>query len=617
MSYKNNFYNYVNQNWLDNTTIPDEHQRWGVFNELNENNLEKLKSIMDNMDSDYNFLKIKTLYEQFNNRSENLNLDIISDFLNEINNIKTKTELNIFIWEYFTKLGLSIPVNLFIYSDFNNANRNILHIGSGGMGLPDKEYYLSDDNKDIRQDYKDFMRNYLSLFGDYNVENIYFIEESLAQVSYSNVEKRDPKLMNNSMDISKIKLLYPDIKIDEMLNYINIIPQEINIINPNFLNKFNDMWKSIPLKNWIQYFSWIFLRKMGIYFSLQTEQLIFDFYSKRLSGVKKMKDMWKRSIGVVEDNIGMLLSKLFIKKYFNEEKKQKIELLIKYIKLELRDRLVENKWMSDDTKNIALKKLSNMNFKIGYPDKWINFDSMSINTIFTLVENIMNAKRFEFNFDLSQLYKEVDRTLWFMNPHEVNAYYSPSYNEIVFPAGILQEPFFGDNMIFNFGAIGMVIGHEITHAFDDQGRKYDDQGNLNDWWTEEDEVRFNKEASKMVKQFDELMIEGKSLNGKLTLGENIADLGGIIISFNAMLRYLKDNDIKEYNFEDFFYSYANIWKCKSRKEDTLRRVLTDHHSPPCYRVNQILSNFDSFYDIFKITTSDGMHISNNKRVRIW
>jgi putative endopeptidase len=615
---QNDFYNTVNHKWLNETEIPDDYQRWSVFNELNDINIERLKEILSSKSDDKDLQKILILNEQYLSRQDEFILsDELKTFLDKLNSFENKNTLLRFIWENFNMFDISTPLNLSVYSDYNNADYNILHLSGGGIGL-NREYYFDEEHKDIRKKYKLFLKDLLSLIPEYNidVESIYYIEETLAKHAYTNVEKRDPHLRNNIMNIEILENNYPHLKLSEMFQTMNIVPQDINVSNPTYLKNLDDMWKVITVKRWKQYFIYLYFKKVSFLFSKKVEEIIFNFYGKEMSGVIKMKPEWKRAIEFVESTIGMLLSKEYIKRYFSEESKEKVILMIQYIRKELEKRLKDNTWMKDSTKKYALVKLDKMNFKIGYPDKWIDFSSMDINSDNSLYQNMLNIYTFEHDFEFNQLYRNVDKSLWFMCPHEINAYYSPSYNEIVFPAGILMEPFFGDNMIRNFGGIGMVIGHEITHGFDDQGRKYDADGNLNEWWDSMDLERFNREASTLRDQFNKLTIEGRNINGELTLGENIADLGGLEISYGAMKEYIINNndngDIKE-----FFYNYATIWRCKSRKEDTLRRLIIDPHSPPCYRVNQILSNVDSFYKIFNITENDNMYIPPEDRVKIW
>lgn len=352
---------------------------------------------------------------------------------------------------------------------------------------------------------------------------------------------------------------------------------------------------------------------MGTYISEKAEETLFNFYGKTLSGMKAMQPLWKRAINVVESNMSMILGKMYVARYFDEIKKQNMLTLVSYVMDEFRNRLKSNEWMTDSTKTKALEKLHKMNIKVGYPDKWIDYSDLQVSESNNYFQNILACFRMDFLLEVKDIYKQVDKSKWFMSPYEINAYYSPEFNEIVFPAGILQEPFFGDDMARNFGGIGCIVGHEITHGFDDMGRMFDADGNLKDWWHEEDSVKYKEKTDILREMYDNLTIEGEKVNGSLTLGENIADLGGVEISFSAMRNYFGNNN----SDSSFFYNYANIWRCKIRKEEIIKRLTSDPHSPACFRVNTILSNVDAFYDTFNISSNTNLWLEPSKRARIW
>jgi putative endopeptidase len=369
------------------------------------------------------------------------------------------------------------------------------------------------------------------------------------------------------------------------------------------------------------------------------EQTYFNFYHKTLSGVQQNKKDWIRSIEFTENLLGKLLGQLYVEKYFNQKSKSKVIQMIDYIKQELNQILSKNKWMAEETKNKAIEKLNKMNVKIGYSDiEEINYDLLDVSETNPLLINLINIRTFNTNNRINKLYEPLNRNQWFMNYHAVNAYYSPNLNEIVFPAGILQSPFFSldQNMAFNFGGIGSIIGHEITHGFDDQGSKYDGDGNLNNWWTEQDFIKYKVKTDIVKKQYSNYQILGKNINGELTLGENIADIGGVYISLKAFERYLKDypvrlkqslshkakpeDNVKINNFTPkqlFFINYGNIWKSKTTDEEIKRKLIVDPHSPPNFRVNGVLPHIDDFYDEFKIKKTDSLYIKYNLRVKIF
>ncbi len=628
-----NFYMYVNNNWIEKTKLPEEERRWGSFNILVENNTERIKSLLEeNLNSpNMEYRMVTLLYDQAMNSNSNQN-EIVKFFLDEMADIQTKDQLQNFIYRYFFENGLGMPINFSSFSDFSDADMNILHISSGGLGLPDRDYYLEEDKKEHLEKYAEFLNNYSKLFNlNLDVNGILKLETEFAKNTYSNVQKRNPEIMNNPSIFEKVNQEYSELNINKIFDILNITPEKrkINLINPNFLkngkNGFIELWNSISLTLWKDYFTLSFLRQTGSYINLSTEELLFNFYSKHLSGTKEMKPLWKRSVSKCESLLGMVIGKMYVRKYFNSEAKEKVLQMIEFIKNVFRLRLQNSSWMTSETKEKALEKLSKMNFKIGYPDIWREFTNVGVSHQNSFFKNVLNCLRFETKFDNCQLYKPTDKSLWFMDPQDVNAYYSPSYNEIVFPAGILQDPFFSVNndMGMNFGGIGAVIAHEITHGFDDQGKKYDSDGNLNDWWNDVDDQNFKKETGKLKDLFSSYKLFGKNVNGDLTLGENIADLGGVTIAYNSLIKYLKefpneDIIIDKFNLKQrFFFNYANIWKSKSREEDILQRLLTDPHSPPEFRVNGILIHLDEFYQAFNIKEDSKLFLKNDERTSIF
>lgn len=624
----NDFYHHVNMNWISTNTIPDDNMIWNVFHELNESNLLKIKKMLtDNSEKEYD--KVIVLYKQSNdliNTKNNTYKPYITKILDvDCRDIET---LRHTIIDLFTLGGITHVNNFYVSNDFNDSNRNILHIGTGGLGLPDRDYYFNDNKKDIRDKYMVFMKEYLAYFNlDFNCSTIYNIEKKLAEYTYTNVEKRDSTLMNNPVNIRIIETINPDLA-DDLKYYFNRIGNKplyeigkINITNPRFTKAYYELLKIYSLDDWKQYFVYLFLRKMGNYIDINTETMLFNFYGKVLSGTKIIKEQYKRSIETLNNNVGMLLGKMFVAKYFDEKSKIKATEMILFIKQELKERLENNTWMEKETKIRALDKLNKMNFKVGYPDKWRDYTKLNVSSNNSFFVNILNCNKFDYYYELEYLYKPIDRTNWFMNPHEINAYYSPSYNEIVFPSGILMQPFFSieQDVACNFGGIGCIIGHEITHGFDDMGRKFDGDGNLNDWWTENDIQKYKVKSDILKQLFNRLKIGDDTINGELTLGENIADLGGVEIAFNSLKKYYMKypNELKPTSFQHFFFNYANIWRYKIREEEAVKRLTTDPHSPPKYRVNTILSNVNDFYNYFAITKGSPMWIEPIERASIW
>jgi len=620
ISPSDDFYNYVNSNWIDKSDIPDDNNIWNVFKELYEDNYTKIHKLLTSSNNKYN--KVYLLYTQLiNTQRFNSPLEYIDNIINSNNIIELRQNIiktfmchNIISFNNFTPSA-----------DFTDSNNCILHIMPGGFGLPDKEYYTSESKKEIRDEYKKFIKNYSDYIKnkfkiDIDYAEIYKIEEHLAKYMYSNVQKRDTTLQNNPYYLNAIKVinkeLYEDIVYFLNINNIPYDNYKINLINPNFTFKYYELLNTLNLDNIKQLYIYIFIRKIGNYISFDMEKMLFDFYSKTLSGIVEMKTLWKRAIDTLDGVIGMMVGMMYVDIYFSEEKKIMVEHMCKYIMNEFRNRIINNSWMEEKTKQKALDKLNKMNVKIGYPNKWIDYSELNISVNNNLLANIIECYKFDFKYDIKELFKAVDKTKWFMNPHSINAYYSPVINEIVFPAGILQSPFFGNIIACNFGGIGSIIGHEITHGFDDMGRKFDGDGNMIDWWTENDSIEYINRTNVLKNLYSSLEMEGEKINGELTLGENIADLGGVEISLNAYKKYCIDYNIK-LDEKLFFYNYANVWKCKIRKEELLKRIAIDPHSPAYFRVNIVLSNIDDFYRVFSITNKSKMWIEPHKRAKIW
>jgi len=627
-----NFYNFVNSNWIDKTPIPDGYSKWNVFQMLQNNNIYKIKKILDKTNkSNKKYNKLKIIYSQYLNyeqRSEPSNILYIQRIIEQVNLCTSSDELFNLLYNYELLINLSFPLNISVSSSFNDANSVILFIGSGGLGLPDRDYYLNESKSIMRNKYEEFIKEYSELFGLYiNPKIILNIETKLAEKTYTKVQKRIPELNNNLSDWNTIIKKYPNLKfIKKIFKNVKKEPGAVNITNIDYLKFVNEFIVSCDIFNWKQYFCFKIILSFHNCLNISIEQSYFNFYQKILFGVRKMKEDWIRSIEFTENLLGKLLGQLYIEKYFDHVSKSKVIQMIDYIKQELNHIISNNDWMADETKNKAIEKLNKMNVKIGYSDiEEINYDLLDVSEKYPLLINLIKIRTFNTNHRIKKLYEPLNRNQWFMNYHAVNAYYSPSLNEIVFPAGILQSPFFSksQNMAFNFGGIGSIIGHEITHGFDDQGSKYDSDGNLNNWWTDQDFIKYKEKTDIVKKQYSNYEILGKKINSELTLGENIADIGGVYISLKAFEKYLKDHpedDVKINNFTPkqlFFINYANIWKSKSTDEEIQRKLITDPHSPPIFRVNGVLRNIDDFYKEFNIKNTDQLYLNYNLRVKIY
>ena len=625
------FYKYVNNSWIKDNPIPDDFQRWSIFNILNEQNRDKVKKLLDELTYSTNkeFNSLKVLYNQGLNIEEINSIsckDYLKDLIKQINNVDNKDNLLNLTFNLFTIYGLDTPFIFTVYSDLENSEYNILHLSSGGLGLPDRDYYFDIDKSKIRESYKKYMREYCDLFDlKINLDEVYNFENEIAKVTLTRVEKRDPDLLNNPISFDELNKNYPSIPLEKLFNHLKINPDKINVRNIKFIKRYQELWENTDLNILKNYYSWILINSLSSYINEEASKVKFDFYGKILSGTPEMLPRWKRVISNCNSKLGVIIGKLFVETHFPKESKIKALNLVKYVKEELRRRLKTNDWMENMTKEKALEKLSKMNVKIGYPDKPKDYSKLILSLKKSYLENNLLCLKFLIELNWSKLYKSKDRDEWFMDPQNVNAYYSPTNNEIVFPAGILQKPFF-DNTYdapLNFGGIGSVIGHEITHGFDDKGRKFDSNGNLNDWWTENDSIEYTNKVKRLRDQYANYKIEGKNLNGDLTLGENIADLGGVSISYYSLISYLKDNSNENKIFEGytpqqrFFLNYAKIWRCNTRREEILKRIVTDPHSPPVYRVNGVVTNLKEFYDAFNVNKGDGLWKDENDRISIW
>jgi putative endopeptidase len=614
---ENNFYMWVNNDWIKNNPIPDNQMRWGSFNKLDLDNKHKIKDILEKTDNN----KLKILYKQgldIENRKNTINE--VKKLLEPLQKSNTIEELLKIVVDYQISFGLSSPINFIVNNDFENSNFNILHLIAGGLGLPDRDYYLSKLYEKEKIEYLSFIEKYTNFFNlNLNIKNIYNLEESFAKYSYNNVQKRSPQIQNNPRTLEKIIEEYPNFKfIKNFFEKLNIIPSKINLNNPNFFKNLDTQLSTIDLQTWKDYFIYKFLILIHSFLSEEVEIIYFNFYSKFLSGIKDMHPIWERSLTNTQNQFGFLIGKKFIDVHFSEKAKKIALNLVIYIKKYLNEKIKILDWMSNPTKLKALEKLEKMEIKVGYPDKWREYKS-DIRSEFSYLKNNLFCNLDDHQYMYDKLYKPIDKTEWEMFPQEVNAYYNPSTNEIVFPAGILQPPFFSENydMAMNFGGIGCIIGHEITHGFDDQCCKFDANGDLKNWWIESDYENYKKKTDLIKNQFNAYSINGMKLNGELTLGENIADLGGLSISYESMKNYLLENPSENiiYNSftpnQRFFINYAIIWRSNYRDEEIKKRLLTDPHSPPIFRVNGILKNIDEFYKSFNIKEN------SENRLKIW
>jgi len=626
----NDFNLYVNDNWLQDNEIPSDYSRWGSFEVLNQNTQDKIKEILE-IDYIHHYGVVNRDHKLISDMyhmgmdDENLNKEKnkpIIPYLEKIDQINDLTDLTVFL-ALVTRLQLKSPFYLGIYADKRNSDTNIIYLHQGGLGLPDRDYYFLPNKEKERKGYKNLVSNLFNLIQtDIDHDDIYNIEVDLANCSLTKTEQRDPHKTYNVYDINSLKELCPNIKWEIFFKELDIKPEKIVVDNPNFFTVINNILNKKCLDCFKNYLKSNFLRSVTGFLSDDFYNTSFDYYGKQLNGQEEPKPRWKRVLGLTEGLLGEIIGKIYIERHFPLNAKNKAKEMINFILMELENRIKKLDWMSETTKVKALEKLGTFTVKIGFPDKWRDYSKLEL-TGKSYFENILIVNKINFDHEAKKVYKKVDKSEWLMHPHQINAYYYPVYNEIVFPAAILQAPFFDveADPALNFGGIGAVIGHEITHGFDDQGRKYDAEGNMNDWWTKEDEENYSEKAKIIEEQFNNSIVEGQNVNGKMTLGENIADIGGLSIAYYALLNYLgchNDELIDGFTQQQrFFMSWARVWRANMRKEMILERLITDVHSPNTLRINNVVGNLDGFYDAFQLDENCKLGIASDKRGHVW
>jgi putative endopeptidase len=637
------FFLYANGGWIKRTEIPPEYSRWGSFNELIERNNDALHDIAEKAENthvdpklapevqkvgDYyasgmdektiEAMRTKPLEEEFKN------IDAVKD-RNDL--LKEIARLHI--------MGVNVLFNFGSGQDAKDSAREIAQAVQGGLGLPDRDYYTKTDeaSKKLRDQYVDHVTKMLTLLGEPaataadDAKKILALETKLAEASRTRVQLRDPQKNYNKMPLRQLQDLTPDWNWSDYFKDLDTLaPADVNVHQPEFFKTADDIFKSTSMDNWKAYLRWHLINSTAAELSNDFVNENFNFNDRILRGTEQIKPRWKRVVASTDGAVGEALGKLYVAFYFPPEAKARALELVSNLKEALADRIKTLDWMDEPTKKEAVKKLAAMGVKIGYPDKWLDYSLLRIDRG-PFVLNAIRAEKFEAARDLNKIGKPVDPTEWGMTPPTVNAYYNPNMNEIVFPAGILQPPFFYANAddAVNYGGIGEVIGHEMTHGFDDQGRQFDAVGNLRDWWSPQSAAKFKERAQAIINQFNEYEpLPGLHVNGELTQGENIADLGGVKLAYAALQKALDKNPqaraqkIDGFTPEQrFFLSFATIWKSKQRDEDLKLRLNTDPHSPARYRVDGPLSNLSEFQKAFNVPDGSPMVRAADKRVNIW
>ena len=614
------FYDYATRGWAEKNPIPDDYSRYGAFDVLRNTNLERVREIAENDNG-----KIGKLYRIAMN-AEKLNTEKtapVAPYLAEIDALESPADLPAYLGKMHTFASAFWGDGGGL--DEMDSDHYIYNIGQGGLGLS-RDYYFDTDKKSVktRAEYKKFSAKQTKNFGiPVNAEKLYALEERMAKSFYPKEKLRDPRANYHKMSVADVREQFPGFDWNTYLSERGASAAEfININQPEAISESIAIMHDTDfelIKTYLKY------RIVGASESLlddTTYDIAFDFYNRFLAGQIEPKPRWKRAVAMLDGSLGEEIGRLYVKKYFSADAKSRMERLVKNLQRALGMRIENLEWMGDETKQRALEKLSTFHAKIGYPEKWRDYSKMKIDGSASLWENMVNVSAFEDEFWLEKIGKEKDPSLWYMNAHEVNAYYDPSTNEICFPAGILQYPFFdmAADDAFNYGAIGSVIGHEMTHGFDDSGRQFDAHGNLRDWWSAADAEAFVKRTTVLRNFFDGIQIAPDvHANGEFTLGENLADYGGVTVSYTAYKNFGTQSNTAFDLTPDmrFFIAYAGAWAGNIREDEKLRLTKVDEHSLARNRVNGILPQIPAWYDAFGITDTDKMYLSPDKRVKIW
>ncbi len=630
-------FDHVNGKWLEKTEIPADKSDYGSFTILQEQSIAALRDIMREMSqmpsrqpgSDEQ--KVGDFYLAFMNtqRLEELGAKPIESLLAEVRQLESKGELAALLGK-LPRQGVGGVFACFVMADAKNSSRHIVYLTQSGLTLPDRDYYLKDEarEKKIREAYRTYIESLMKLAGAEDAagiaDRVIKFETKIAQVQWSRVENRNPIKTYNKRQASDVAKTLGDFDWKAFAAQAGIADQtEIIVRQPSFLKGFRKLYDETPLETWKDYLAFHVVDEYASLLSKEFDSLHFDFHRKTLSGVAEQSPRWKRAVGAANGAMGELVGKLYVKRHFKPEAKARMEELVATLKTALGVRIRQLDWMSDDTKERALEKLAKIRTKIGYPDKWKDYSKLEIRPD-DLVGNMRRAGDVAYQRMIDKLGKPVDKDEWHMTPQTVNAYYSPLMNEIVFPAAILQPPFFfadADDAV-NYGGIGAVIGHELSHGFDDSGSRFDADGNLSNWWSVADRDEFEARANRLVSQYEKYEpIPGMKINGRLTLGENIGDLGGVNVAYTAYQLMLDGGEAPVIDGftgpQRFFLGYAQIWRRKYRPEELRRRLFVDPHSPAKARVNGIVRNIDAFYETFNVGPGHKLYLPPEQRVKIW
>ncbi|PTX45242.1 endothelin-converting enzyme/putative endopeptidase [Christiangramia gaetbulicola] len=638
------FFRYVNGAWLDSTEIPNDRTRWGSFDELRQRTDEDALALLektaesDSLDGSTDQGKAVFLYKSIMDTvtRNKQGVEPVKPYLAKIDKIQSKEDLQAFLVE-MSEYGSAGFFSFGVGADSKNSDMNAAYLNPSGLGLPERDYYLLDDadSKDTRKKYKEYITDMLQYL-DYTeadakkaAETILAFETRLAEPRLDKVERRDARKTYNPMTVAELQKITPAMQWNSYFEGIGAKDLDTIIVSqPEYMKALQDLLAENSVEDWKTYLKWDLFNSAASSLSTDLEKESWEFYSKTLRGAKEQRPRNERALSTINGVLGEALGKLYVEKHFPPQAKETAKEMVDNILKAYENRINNLSWMSEDTKKKALEKLGTFNVKIGYPDTWKDYSELEIQSPEeggSYFQNMLNAQKWRVAENMADLGEPVDKTEWFMSPQTVNAYYNPRYNEIVFPAAILQPPFYDykADAAVNYGGIGAVIGHEISHGFDDSGARFDAEGNLNNWWTEKDLEQFEGLGSELAEQYSAIeVLDSVYINGKFTLGENIGDLGGVNAAYDGLQIHLNENgnpgEIDGFTPEQrFFLSWATVWRTKMREEALRNRIKTDSHSPGMYRAYVPLQNIDAWYDAFVIKEGDPMYVKPEERVRIW